>query len=74
MTRWFVCAALAAAFLGSGAIPAKAQYAPWCAQFLDRSGVRECTFPSFRACEATVSGIGGFCLQNPAYPSRRYRY
>jgi hypothetical protein len=37
---------------------------PWCAQFADRSGITSCTFPTYQACRATVSGIGGNCIQN----------
>jgi uncharacterized protein DUF3551 len=77
MTRWFVCAAIAMAASGYGAAPASAQYAPWCAQFQNRGYVRECSFHSFAACEATVRGVGGFCLQNPAFgyaPRRDRRY
>jgi hypothetical protein len=39
---------------------------PWCAQFTDGSGVFSCAFVSFSQCLATVSGVGGLCMLNPA--------
>jgi hypothetical protein len=47
------------------AAPAQAQWAPWCVQYWNRSGVRQCSFYSYRQCAETVSGIGGYCFQNP---------
>jgi hypothetical protein len=49
--------------------PAKAQNYPWCAQYsTGRSGGgMNCGFVSFNQCMATVSGIGGFCIQNNTY-------
>jgi len=55
---------------------------PWCAQFADRSGITSCQFMTFEQCRATVSGIGGGCIQNwypppgePRYERRRrHRY
>jgi hypothetical protein len=78
MTRWLIGAAVIAAASTFG-VPASAQYAPWCAQYQNRSQVRSCSFYSFAQCQATVTGIGGFCLQNPASsygaapPGRYYR-
>lgn len=55
---------------------------PWCAQLADRSGATTCSFTSLAQCRATVSGIGGGCIQNwypqpdvaPAYSkARRHR-
>jgi len=50
----------------------------WCAQYNVRGGASNCGFYSFQQCQATVSGIGGFCQRNPfaAYasePRTRYR-
>ena len=39
-----------------------AQAAPWCAHF--STGLNDCSFHSFRQCMATISGVGGYCLQN----------
>jgi uncharacterized protein DUF3551 len=49
--------------------PARAQNYPWCAQYSGRAlgGAQNCGFVSFAQCMATVSGIGGFCVQNTLY-------
>jgi hypothetical protein len=64
----------AATVLGA---PAQAQNYPWCAQYSGRAlgGAMNCGFVSFAQCMATVSGIGGFCVQNNTYqpPVRRAR-
>jgi hypothetical protein len=64
----------AATVLGT---PALAQNYPWCAQYSGRAlgGAMNCGFVSFAQCMATVSGIGGFCIQNNTYqpPARRAR-
>ena len=44
---------------------------PWCAQYYDRSGIRSCAFYTYQQCMATLSGIGGFCIQNPWVPPGR---
>ena len=60
--------------------PAQAQNYPWCAQYSGRAlgGAMNCGFISFAQCMATVSGIGGFCVQNTMYQppqrARRKRY
>lgn len=56
--------------------PAQAQNYPWCAQYSGRAlgGAMNCGFVSFAQCMATVSGIGGFCVQNTTYqPPARVR-
>jgi Protein of unknown function (DUF3551) len=56
--------------------PAQAQNYPWCAQYSGRAlgGSQNCGFVSFAQCMATVSGVGGFCVQNTMYqPSARAR-
>lgn len=40
---------------------------PWCAQYGRGGGATNCGFVSFRQCQATVSGIGGFCVRNQFY-------
>jgi len=49
-------------------------YYPWCA-VLNAGGAPayNCGFVSIEQCRATVSGIGGFCEQNPFYtpPSQK---
>ena len=47
--------------------------AVWCADY--SLGTTNCGFPSFQACRAAVSGVGGMCTQAPesAEPRRRSR-
>ena len=83
--RLMLPALLALVLLGE-ASPVAAQSAydyPWCAQRHDRSGATSCYFRTWEQCQATISGIGGSCFQNPAYrgpgpverrPYRSYRY
>jgi hypothetical protein len=51
------------------ASPARAevQY-PWCAHYRFPLDAVNCGFVNFQQCQATISGVGGFCYQNPAYP------
>jgi hypothetical protein len=63
---------------------AKADPYPWCAQYTGAlGGSSNCYFMTIAQCRATVSGLGGFCTQNPYYsgppvqsqtPRRRPRY
>jgi hypothetical protein len=50
---------------------AAAQTYPWCAQYgsgiFGGDGGRNCGFSTLQQCQATVSGIGGFCERNPWY-------
>jgi hypothetical protein len=43
---------------------AQQQLNPWCAEMYDFA--TDCTFRSRQQCEADVSGLGGFCYENPA--------
>ena len=62
--------ALAAAlFAAAGTVGAEEPY-PWCALY---SGGRDgggtnCGFVTIEQCRATISGVGGTCIENPAYP------
>jgi hypothetical protein len=73
----FAALALTLAF-GAGATmlasPARAevQY-PWCAHYRFPLDAINCGFVNFQQCLATVSGVGGFCYQNPAYPPPQQR-
>ncbi len=58
----------AALLAGLGSVPTPALAAPsypWCAKFATTAG--ECSFYSREQCMETLSGIGGFCQQNPGY-------
>jgi hypothetical protein len=66
-----------------GAAPASfAQSAydyPWCSIRGGRSGGggQSCYFMTHAQCMASISGIGGICIRNPAFRGgepRRYRY
>jgi Protein of unknown function (DUF3551) len=45
-----------------------ARAAQFCAYFTD--GSTNCGFYTFQQCLADVSGVGGYCSQNPAYGYR----
>jgi Protein of unknown function (DUF3551) len=61
--------ALAAAVIGAPqAASAQSPYSyPWCAKLYLKSGETSCYYASRQLCMETVSGIGGYCYQNPAY-------
>ncbi len=42
----------------------------FCAEDGGLSAYRNCGYPSFAACQAAVSGIGGYCYVNPQYVPR----
>jgi hypothetical protein len=74
-----VFAALLVLIAGTCAAPAQAEY-PWCALLGgDAGGGTSCWFNTLEQCRATVSGVGGYCQQNPRYtaggapPARRGR-
>ncbi len=70
----FALATLAVGMIADITPSAAVVWYPWCARFYDRSGSTSCAFTSFEQCLATVSGIGGACIQNwyPAPGEPRY--
>jgi uncharacterized protein DUF3551 len=40
---------------------------PWCAQYGDPDGTRNCGFSTLDQCRAAISGNGGYCEQNSMY-------
>ena len=65
----------------SAALPvphAEAQSYPWCASYGGgMGGSSNCGFTTLQQCQATISGMGGFCEPNtqyqpPAGPAPRY--
>jgi hypothetical protein len=47
---------------------AQSAYAyPWCAKYYGKLEGTGCYFGSYQQCMAEVSGIGGYCYQNPGY-------
>ena len=68
-----IAAAFAVACLmavAAGPSPARAEILyPWCAQYSGEDmASTNCGFVTLAQCMATISGIGGFCQENPAYP------
>ncbi len=57
--------AASALLLAIGASPAMARDYPWCMRTSTNGGNPQCIFPSFAACQATISGQGGDCIENP---------
>jgi hypothetical protein len=56
-----ICATVLAAL----SLPSnEAHAAPWCAHY--NTGLNDCgSYYTFEQCRAAVSGVGGFCSQNP---------
>jgi hypothetical protein len=45
---------------------------PWCSkQTSAKGGTDSCYFTSYAQCMTTISGIGGWCYQNPGYNGAR---
>jgi hypothetical protein len=57
--------AASAFLLALGATPSMARDYPWCARTPMTGGNPQCMYTSFRQCLATVTGLGGDCIQNP---------
>jgi Protein of unknown function (DUF3551) len=70
MQRTFLALAalILAVLLHTGS--AHAQNYPWCAQYSGDVGGTNCGFSTLPQCQATVSGIGGYCYQNPMSPAQ----
>jgi len=64
--RTIILVAAAMAVLPWTSIEARAE-SPWC--IYDVGGRTNCGFHSYAQCMASLAGIGGSCLRNPAYPS-----
>jgi len=50
---------------------------PWCAFMNAAGGITECLYADIAQCRAAVSGVGGYCYENPSFvpppPVRRAR-
>jgi hypothetical protein len=66
--RTTIVAAAALAALASTLVDARAD-GPWCSYYVQ--GGKNCGFYSYEQCRANISGIGGSCAPNPAYPAPR---
>ena len=51
--------------------PSAAREYPWCAFY--GPSTRNCGFVSLAQCRATISGVGGYCGQNPSYQGSKPR-
>ena len=51
---------------------AVAQNYPYCAMGGGRNSYENCGFTSYGQCQASVSGVGGYCTRNPRYFQERY--
>ena len=45
------------------------QLYPWCAYYSGLFSATNCGFDTLEQCRAAISGIGGMCQPNPAYPA-----
>lgn len=64
--------ALAALLLIAGAVSATAAPTyPWCQRTRITGGSPDCSFNSLNQCRASISGVGGDCVRNPALAYRR---
>jgi Protein of unknown function (DUF3551) len=74
----FVLAGALVALVGDPRPGAAREWYPWCAQTADQRAIVDCSFTTFEQCRATLSGIGGSCVQNarppPPGPPRDRRY
>ena len=54
---------------GSCFDPTKADPYAWCAEYSGGGlgGAKNCYFLTWQQCQATISGVGGFCSPNPFY-------
>jgi Protein of unknown function (DUF3551) len=51
--------------LSAGSVDA--QTYPWCAQYTGENCSTNCGFSTRQQCMSTVSGIGGYCYENPQF-------
>ena len=58
--------ALAVTFAGESRAHGRPIY-PWCAFYNAAGGIDECLYFDIVQCRASVSGVGGFCYQNPRF-------
>jgi hypothetical protein len=70
-----IVSAVAVAALATATTPVAAQgfgQYPWCSQY-GTAGAESCSYNTYTQCMDTISGIGGYCYQNPAYGYVRRR-
>jgi Protein of unknown function (DUF3551) len=69
MKRTIAALVLAAAVVGAlETASAQSPYSyAWCAKLYLRNDATSCYYATRQLCMQTVSGIGGYCYENPAY-------
>ena len=56
------------AFTALAAVPAQARDYPYCIRGCDfGSGLGDCSYSTYRQCQATASGLVATCAENPFY-------
>jgi len=60
---------IAAMLLSETASGQSARSYPWCAIYytIDSNGTPSCSFDTRQQCMETISGLGGFCVENQYY-------
>jgi hypothetical protein len=56
-------AVIAASFVFTHEARAQSTYYPWCSRYDAYS--YNCGFKTWQQCQANISGMGGYCYQNP---------
>lgn len=82
MRSLLICAAVAVSLTASMSAARAEINWPWCVVMADKDGlVTNCGFANVQQCQATLSGMNGWCEPNPFYRaeaprsrSRRDRY
>ena len=65
-------AIIAATVIGAHTCAAQSAYDyPWCALRGGQVGGQACYYTSYQQCMATLRGLGGTCIANPAYRGRQ---
>ena len=65
----FAVASLVAALTAPPPAKAETLY-PWCAQYSgEDNDATNCGFITRAQCKETISGVGGACYENPAFPA-----
>jgi hypothetical protein len=74
----FSLALASAALIGATALAsAQSPYSyPWCSRQVSgkEGSTTSCYFTSYQQCMTTISGIGGWCYQNPSYSGATSTY
>jgi len=72
ISRFNLFAAAVVVLTAGMSTPADARTYPYCAWYED--GSSSCGFPTMSSCQASVSGVGGYCGINPRAAWRRPAY